>query len=119
MKSICLLVFATSFFVILAGCASAPGTDFVQGRIRITPPIQFDQTPTPVMADGGTFGSSFIDAKGRKFDYYIDHRLDTKTPGAMYLFNYPGRWRSVRIKNEADFRHKLELPITPPRRTQP
>jgi len=104
MKAFFILFISVS---LLAGCVSAPSNDFVQGTIRITPPVQFDPTPMPLAADGGTFGSSFIDARGRKFDYYIDHRLGTKTPGAIYLFDYPGRWRSVRIKNEAELKQKL------------
>jgi hypothetical protein len=94
---------------LVAGCVSASNHDFVQGWIRITPPVQFDMTPTAPAADGGTLSGSFVDAKGRKFDYYIDHRLDTKTPGAIYLRDYPGRWRSVRVKNEVEFRKILGI----------
>jgi hypothetical protein len=94
---------------LLAGCVSASNHDFVQGWIRITPPVQEDMTPRAPAADGGTMSGSFIDAKGRKFDYYIDHRLNTKTPGAIYLRDYPGRWRSVRVRNEAEFKEVLRV----------
>jgi hypothetical protein len=94
---------------LVAGCVSASNHDFVQGWIRITPPVQVDRTPTAPAADGGTLSFSFVDAKGRKFDYYIDHRLHTKTPGAIYLRDYPGRWRSVRVQNEAEFREILGI----------
>jgi hypothetical protein len=59
---------------LVAGCVSASNHDFVQGWIRITPPVQVDMTPTLPAADGGTLRGSFVDAKGRKFDYYIDHQ---------------------------------------------
>jgi hypothetical protein len=106
MKTIALLLLSVC---LLAGCVSASNHDFVQGWIRITPPVQFDMTPSIPAADGGTLCFSFVDAKGRKFDYYIDHRLSSKTPGAIYLRDYPGRWRSVRVHNEAKFREVLGM----------
>jgi hypothetical protein len=92
-----------------AGCISHSNHDFVQGWIRITPPVQVDMTPSIPAAHGGTLRGSFVDAKGRKFDYYIDHRLGTKTPGVIYLRDYPGRWRSVRVRSEAEFKETLGI----------
>ncbi len=59
--------------------------------------------------DGGTKPGRFTDAKGRVIDYYIDHRLNTKTPGDIYLYHYPDEyfWSYVHIKNKAEFIKKL------------
>ncbi len=99
------------FLVLLAACAHTDNKDFVEGSIRmirITPPIQKDTTVQYVVFnDGGTQPGQFTDAKGRTFQYYIDHRIGTKTPGAIYLNAYPGDAGSVRIRNEAEFRKKL------------
>jgi hypothetical protein len=59
------------------------------------------------MADGGTMGGTNKDAKGKTIPFFIDQRLQTKTPGAIYLMAYPGRWGSVRVRNETEFRQKL------------
>jgi len=92
---------------LLAGCVSPPpSADFFQSGIRITPPVHTAFYST-IMADGGTAEGTIIDAKGRTFPVFIDHRLGTETPGAIYLMAYPGRWGSVRIRNEAEFKQKL------------
>ena len=109
MKALALLLISVS---LLAGCASVPNTDFVQGRVRITPPVHTEIAQF-LMADGGTWGGTITDAKGRKFPVFVDHRLETKTPGAIYLMAYPGRWRSVRVSDEAQFRQKLGLYVKP------
>ncbi len=61
------------------------------------------------IGDGGTRPGRFTDAKGRVIDYYIDHRIDTKTPGDIYLYQYPDEhfWSYVRIKNKAAFIQKF------------
>jgi hypothetical protein len=92
---------------LLIGCAHTPTRDFVQGSIRITPPIKMDQIAHPIIEDGGTAPGRFTDATGREFDFYIDHRIGTKTPGAIYLLAYPGERKSVRVKNEVEFKQKL------------
>jgi hypothetical protein len=93
---------------LFAGCAHTPTKDFVQGSVRITPPIHQDTTvQCVIIRDGGTQPGRFTDAKGRTFDFYIDHRIGTKTPGGIYLNAYPGERKSVRIRNEAEFRQKL------------
>jgi len=90
------------------GCAHTATKDFVQGNIRITPPIHKDTTAQYVILnDGGTQPSMFTDANGRTFDFYIDHSISTKTPGASYLNAPPGERKSVRVRNEAEFRRKL------------
>jgi hypothetical protein len=89
------------------GCAHAPTKDFVQGSIRITPPIQPDTAEYAILSDGGTQPGSFTDANGRVFYYYIDHSIGTKTPGAIYLYAPPEERGSVRIRNETEFKQKL------------
>jgi hypothetical protein len=59
------------------------------------------------MADGGTVEGTIIDAKGRKIPLFVDHRLETRTSGAYYLRAYPGRWGSIRVRNEAEFKKTL------------
>ena len=92
---------------LLTSCAHTPSTDFAQGQIRITPPIQMDPIESAIFKDGGTAHGKFTDAKGRVFDFYIDRRIGTKTRDAIYLNAYPGEWKSVRVKDEAEFRRKL------------
>ena len=99
-------ILALIALALLVGCAHTPTSDFVQGSIRITPPIKKDQIQSAVIEDGGTAPGRLIDAKGRVFDYYIDHRIGTKTPGAIYLLAYPGEG-SVRVENETEFKQKL------------
>ncbi len=105
MKTILALTVVTLF----VGCAQTPTRDFVQGSIRITPPIKMDPVQYTIINDGGTAPGSFTDAKGRVFDFYVDHRIGTKTPGAIYLKAYPGERKSVRVKDEAEFKQKLGL----------
>ena len=61
------------------------------------------------IGDGGTSRGRFTDAKGREIDFYIDHRIGTKTPGDIYLYHYPDdySWSYVHIKNKAEFIQKL------------
>jgi hypothetical protein len=94
---------------VLAGCVHLPtSNDFVQGFTRITPPIQKPASHGALL-DGGTVCGQFTDAKGRVIDYYIDHRIGTKTPGDIYLYHYPDEffWSYVRVKNKAEFIRKL------------
>ena len=88
---------------ILAGCARTDSSAFIQGSIRIVPPVQ--QVGLGVnMEDGGTTQYAIKDAAGKSFDVFIDYRLGTKTPGAIYLVAYPGEAHSVRVTNEIEFR---------------
>ncbi len=93
--------------LLLAGCAHTKPNDFVQGRIRITPPIQKTLETRWVYRDGGTQVGHFTDAKGRTFTFCIDHRSGSATPGAIYLGSYPDERKSVRIVDEAEFKEKL------------
>ena len=69
---------------LVSGCVHTPTSDFVQGSIRITPPIHEEtNVDFAIIEDGGTVRGRFIDAKGRVFDYYIDHRIHTKTCGVI------------------------------------
>lgn len=57
--------------------------------------------------DGGTKWIKITDAEGKKFDVYIDHRIDTTTPGSIYLIDYPGKSNSVRVVDQRDFEQKI------------
>ncbi|MCO5052298.1 MAG: hypothetical protein M9920_08345 [Verrucomicrobiae bacterium] len=102
-------LFVLMLMLLLTGCLHLPSkNDFVQGWTRITPPIQMG-TAGGYLFDGGTRCGRFTDAKGRVIDFYIDDRIDTKTPGDIYLYHYPDQyfWSHVRIKNKAEFIRKL------------
>jgi hypothetical protein len=107
MKTLPILLLA----VLLVGCLHLPTSkDFFQGWTRITPPIQMETNISfASFKDGGTRSGRFTDAKGRVIDYYIDHRIGTKTPGDIYLHHYPDEyfWSYVRIKNKPEFIEKL------------
>jgi len=94
--------------VLLAGCARTTTSDFVQGSIRIVPPVSRVGSGA-AMEDGGTVMFTVKDASGKTFDIYVDHRLTTKTPGAIYLLAYPADRGSIRIQNEAEFRQKVRF----------
>jgi hypothetical protein len=104
MKTLAILFISVG---LLAGCTSTPAEDFVQGSIRISPPIRTDPIRFAPLNDGGTQPGRFTDAKGRTFDFYIDHRLLTETPGAIYLIAYPGATNSVRVLDQKDFTKKI------------
>jgi len=59
------------------------------------------------LEDGGTQPGRFTDARGRTFDFYIDHRIGTTTPGAIYLNAYPQKPKSVRVIDQTEFKQKL------------
>jgi len=95
---------------LLPGCVRPPASDFVQGTIRIIPPVEKAPGRAPgVLEDGGTTVFTMRDATGNTFDVYIDHHLGTKTPGAIYLFARPTEGGSVRVENEADFKKIVRL----------
>jgi|ERR1035441_322814 hypothetical protein len=87
-----------------AGCAKA-GPEFVQDPIRIATPVK--KRETAVAADGGTVFTSIRDARGKVFEVYVDHRLNSPTPGAIYLNAYPGKSNSVRVLDAQDFKQKV------------
>ena len=92
----------------LAGCSPKQSDDFVQGPIRIVPPVE-RVGPDAAYADGGTRRFVVKDATGMTFDIYVDNRLGTKTPGAIYLFAYPRERQSVRVENQSDFSEKVRF----------
>src|SRR5882757_1061670 len=103
MKAILALISLALF----AGCAHSI-SPFVQNDIRIVPPVkqehdrQGDRVAT-LVNDGGTKWIKITDAEGKIVEVYIDHRIDSKTPGAIYLNAYPGGTNSVRVANQREF----------------
>jgi hypothetical protein len=104
---------AIGVLALCVGCANTHGP-FVQDGIRIVSPVTQDGHDQDTRAftvsifnDGGTRRIKITDAEGKKFDVYIDHRIDTKTPGAVYLIDYPGKPNSVRIVNQWEFKQKV------------
>ncbi len=110
--------------------------DFVQGQIRITPPVtrEKDRRGEPIFSiynDGGTRRIPIRDAKGRSFDVFIDHRIghsdpsyeidlsksnsvrvvhppkSMRTDGQIYLNAYPGETNSVRVIHPDEFKRKV------------
>jgi len=73
------------------GCLSTT-SPFVQNDIRIVPPVTqegYDGTSgigkLTVFNDGGTQLVKIRDAEGKQFNVYIDHRINSRTLGAIYL----------------------------------
>ena len=106
---------AIGFIIVCVGCAHTHGP-FVQNGVRIVPPVKQEGSDTDaqtvtlnIFNDGGTRWIKITDAEGNKFDVYVDHRIETKTPGAIYLFEYPGKSNSVRIVNQREFKQKLHF----------
>ena len=94
--------------LVLAGCKSAPPDpqEFVQGRVRIAPPVTWLPGP-PAINDGGTRQVLIRDAKGREFVLYIDHRIKSPTPGAIYLNAYPTERGSIQVRDVPEFKRKV------------
>jgi len=106
----CLLI---AVIALCAGCAHT-STPFVQGSIRIVPPIARDGSDKTgqlltetAFNDGGTKLVQITDADGKKFHVYIDHRIDSSTPRAIYLIDYPGRPNSVLVTNQQSFKQTI------------
>jgi hypothetical protein len=98
--------------IVCVGGANA-NTAFIQGRITIVPPVTQEHSGrgyrVDLYNDGGTKRIKLTDAAGKEFDVYIDHRIGTATPGAIYLFDYPGKPHSVRVRDEHDFDQKIRF----------
>lgn len=95
----------------LAGCTH-PDEPFVQGEVRIVPPVQID-TVVARCNDGGTKILKMTDGVGNKYDIYIDYRLfRTQEWGTVYLNGYPGTTNAVRITDQKGFRTRF-LKIEP------
>jgi hypothetical protein len=87
-------------------------SDFVQEGILITPPVtrERDSHSQPVVwiyHDGGTRRVPIRDAQRRSFDVFIDHKIGTTTPGAIYLNAYPAETNSVRVVHPNEFKQKV------------
>src|SRR5262245_10386592 len=94
---------AIAVLALCVGCAHTRGA-FVQDGIKIVPPVieEGHDTGTQTFSvslfnDGGTRWIKITDAEGRKFDVYVDHRIGSTTPGAIYLNEYPGKSNSVMV----------------------
>jgi hypothetical protein len=99
--------------ILCGGCVNTTGV-FVQGNIRVVPPVTqlgYDTAThiekIGVFNDGGTHSFTIRDATGKQFDVYVDHRIGSPTPGAIYLHAYPGEPGSVRIVDQREFKHKI------------
>src|SRR4051794_17190115 len=84
---------------------------FIEGDIRIVPPARVRQTNEGAVDvdsynDGGTKMVTIIDATGKTFDVYVDHRVG-KGRGIIYLHGYPGERGSIRLVKQAEFRAKV------------
>jgi hypothetical protein len=99
MKSATLIILAA----LLAGCAKTSTSDFVQDGITIVLPIR-NVSQRAAFKDGGTIEFSLTDGAGKTVLFYIDHRLESKTPDAIYLVAYPDKAHSIRVTNEVEFR---------------
>lgn len=92
---------------VVAGCTKTATEDFVQGNLRITPPRE--KVFLTALEDGGSIEGKIKDAKGRRFDVFIDYRLGTKTPGAVYFNGDPGEPKSVLVTNGAVIKQLLAV----------
>jgi hypothetical protein len=90
---------------LLAGCART-SREFVQGNVRIDLPVIRELGP-PALEDGGTLEIAIRDAKGRGFTLFIDHRINSPTPGAIYLNAYPGESNSIRVLDAPGFKQRV------------
>ena len=89
-----------------AGCTNA-GPAFVQGTIRIATPVTWETNKIARFWNGGTLLIPIRDAAGREYDVYIDHRLESPTPGTIYVNGYPGMSNSIRVLDAVGFRRKV------------
>ena len=96
--------------VLVAGCAQT-NRAFVQDGIRIVPPVEREHDGGQIIItafnDGGTKSIKITDADGKTFNIYIDHRINSKSPGAIYLNAYPGDSNSVRVVDQEAFKRKV------------
>ena len=94
-------------------------TPFVEGNIRIISPIQAATTKDGLLIerrynDGGTRVITIIDAHGKSFDIYVDHRLaHEKQWGTIYLNGYPGSRNGIRLSKQTEFKNKIMMQIRP------
>ena len=93
MKSLYLIIVAG----LCVGCTKA-GQEFVQGSIRIATPVTRETGKGGKIHDGGSLLIPIRDAKGREFWIFIDHGIDSPTPGAIYLDVGPEAYPPSRIR---------------------
>src|SRR3954468_14282846 len=99
---------ALMLIALCAGCTKTEiGPEFVQGNIRIATPVTWQKSKSAEASDGGTLFIPIRDARGKVFDVYIDHRLKSPTPGAIYLNAHPGKSNSVQVIDMQYFKRKM------------
>ena len=98
---------ALASFLAVAGCARTDTKELLEGAVTITPPLQ--RLDMGALEDGGSVDGSFRDAKGRTFHIFIDYRLGTKAPGAVYLNGRPEDPKSILFTNGAVLKQMLGL----------
>lgn len=92
---------------------------FIEGNIRIISPIQPAKTKDGLLIkghynDGGTSMITIIDAHGKSFDVYVDHRMTReKEWGTIYLNGYPGSRDSIRLSKQSEFKNKIMTQLGP------
>ena len=95
---------------------------FVQGDIRIVPPVTWvgnekigstNAFTVNHFNDGGTEWIKIVDAEGARFDIYRDRRFKevagtwTNEPGTIYLNAYPASSNTVLIADQKRFKKDI------------
>jgi hypothetical protein len=103
--------------VYLSAEGQEPPHEYVDSNIHIVLPVHLAKSkdgyfPESNFNDGGTRMISIIDASGKKFDVYIDHRLEKKKQwGTVYLFAYPETPNSIRLTKQKAFKSQILDPL--------
>jgi hypothetical protein len=97
-------------------CAKEANRDrarcFVEGKIRIVSPVRQTKNKGGLIEmhynDGGTMMIRIVDADGKRFDVYVDHRLDRERQwGTIYLNGYPDTKKSIRLSKQREFKDSI------------
>ena len=105
MKNIKLII--TALFCI--SCKNLPST-FVQDNLLIVAPAtqivgKNGEIVELAFNDGGTKMIRIVDASGKIFEVYIDHRMGKEANwGAIYINSYPQSAGSIRVINVSRFK---------------
>jgi hypothetical protein len=102
-------IFTLLMLPLLAYGGDTNSQAFIQGSIKIVPPIQHAQIYA-ACNDGGTIRADITAADGKIFIVYIDKRVmlgGNKTRGDVYLNAYPSETNSVHVLNQLEFRQKI------------
>jgi hypothetical protein len=103
-------------FLVTAPCgipkeAHAVATPFIQGNVRIVPPVKIKMEKKgfreELHTDGGTKMVTIIDARGKSLDLYMYHRSGSEKNWGYYLNGYPEYKGGIHVTNEADFERKI------------